>query len=104
MNWWAILGYSSHACATISCCDDVIYTDYRVPRTVTRVANRPVFPVTSRISGPMSRVPAWVFPGRKMSRIFVKPRSNFLDAMRHQLIHIKFYPETLKLMCMGREH
>jgi len=57
---------------------------YRVPRTVTRVANRHVYPGTSRISGPVSRVPAWVFPGRKMSRIFVKPRSNFLDAMRHQ--------------------
>jgi len=39
MNWWAILGYSSHACAKILCYDDVIYTDYRVPRTVT-LANR----------------------------------------------------------------
>jgi len=38
----------------------------------------PVFPGTSRISGPVSRVPAWVFPRRKMSRIFEKPRSNFL--------------------------
>jgi len=27
MNWWAILGYSSHACGKISCCDDVIYTE-----------------------------------------------------------------------------
>jgi len=83
MNWWPILGYSSHACGKISCCDDVIYT---VPRTVTRVANRPVglFPGTSRISGPVSRVPAWVFPGRKMFRIFVKPRSKYFDAMRHQ--------------------
>jgi len=27
MNWWAILGYSSHACAKIWCCDDVIYTE-----------------------------------------------------------------------------
>ena len=57
---------------------------YRVPRTATRVANRPVYPGTSRISGPVSRVPAWTFPGRKMSRIFVKPRSKFFDAMRHQ--------------------
>jgi len=38
MNWWAIVGYSSHACAKISFCDDVIYTDHRVPRNVTRVA------------------------------------------------------------------
>jgi len=82
MNWWAILGYRSHACAKISCCDDVI--SYRVPRTVTRVANRPLFPGTSRISGTVSRVPAWVFPGRKMSRVFVKPRSIFFDATRHQ--------------------
>ena len=74
MNLWA----------KISCCDDVIYTDYRVPLTMTRVANRPVFPGTSRISGLVSRVPAWVFPGCKMSRIFVKPRSEFFDAMRHQ--------------------
>jgi len=57
---------------------------HRVPRTVTRVANRPIFPGTSRISGTVSRVPASVFPGRKMSRIFVKPRSNFFDAMQHQ--------------------
>ena len=35
-----------------------------------RLANRPVFPGTSRISASVSRVPAWVFPGRKMSRIW----------------------------------
>ena len=57
---------------------------YRVPRTVTRVENRPVVPGTSRISGPVSRVWAWIFQGCKMSRIFVKPRSKFFDAMRHQ--------------------
>ena len=34
-----------------------------------------------------------------MSRIFVKSSSKFLDVMRHKLIHIKFHPETLKLMC-----
>jgi len=96
--------FAGHSGLKRTCCDDVIYTDYRVPRTVTRVANRPVFPGTSRISGPVSLVPAWVFPGRKMSRIFVKPSSKFLDVMRHQLIHIKFHPETLKLMCVGREH
>ena len=33
-----------------------------------RVANRPVFPGTSRISAYMSRVPAKVAPGRIMSR------------------------------------
>ena len=49
-----------------------------------RVANRPVFPGTSRISGPVSRVTAWVFPGRKVSRIFVKPRFKVFDAMRQQ--------------------
>jgi len=46
---------------------------------VTRVANRPVFPGTSRFSGPVSRVPAWVFPGRKMSRIFVKPSVRYAE-------------------------
>jgi len=35
-----------------------------------RVANRSVFPGTSRISGSVSRVPGYTFPGRKMSRIF----------------------------------
>jgi len=49
-----------------------------------RVANRPVFRWTSRISGPVFRVPAWVFPERKMSRIFVKPGSKIFDAMRQQ--------------------
>ena len=33
-----------------------------------RVANSPVFPGTSRISAHVSRVPAYAFPGRKMSR------------------------------------
>ena len=49
-----------------------------------RFANRPVFRWTSRISGPVFRVPAWVFPERKMSRIFVKPGSKIFDAMRQQ--------------------
>ena len=62
---------------------------YRVPRTVTMVANRPVL----------------FFPGRKMSHILREAKVNFFDAMLHQF-NIKFHPETLKLrpMCMGREH
>jgi len=35
---------------------------------VTRVANSPVFPGTSRFSAYMSRVPTWAVPGRIMSR------------------------------------
>ena len=42
-------------------------TLYKVGLT-SRVANSPVFPGTSRISAHVSRVPAYAFPGRKMSR------------------------------------
>ena len=43
-----------------------------------RVANRPVhvFPGTSRILACVSRVPAYAFPGRLMSRIFVYSWNN----------------------------
>jgi len=58
---------------------------YIVRRAHRRVAKRRVFPGTSRISGHVPRVPAWLFLGRKMSRIFVKPRSKMFDAMRQQL-------------------
>jgi len=44
MNWWAIWATARTLVKKISCCDDVIYTDYRVPRTATIVATRPVFP------------------------------------------------------------
>ena len=43
---------------------------YRVPRTVTRVANRPVFPGTSRISGPVSRSSRLGLPGMQICPVF----------------------------------
>ena len=40
-------------------------------KSVLSVANSFVFPATCRISAQVSRVPAYAFPGRKMSSIFV---------------------------------
>ena len=59
--------------STIITSDHIEKTDSRLIGLYIRVAKRPVFPGTSCISGPVSSVPAWVFTGRKMSRIFVKP-------------------------------
>ena len=74
-----------------------------------RVANRPVFPGTSRISRDVPYFRACVpspglgLPGTQSVPYFreAKVQSFWCDATA---VHIKFHPETLKLMCMGREH
>ena len=75
----------------------------RVPRTVTRVANRPIFPGTSRISGACLPSPGLGLPRTQNVPYFreAKVKIFWCDATP---MHIKFHPESLKLMCMGREH
>ena len=46
------------------------YQQFELLRQRIRVANSTVFPGTSRISAHVSRVPAYAFTGRKMSRFF----------------------------------
>ena len=100
MNWWAFLGYSSYACAKISFCDDVIYTECHglwlgLP-TVPYFPGRPVF----RGLCPESRLG---LPGTQNVPHFreAKVKIFWCDATP---IYIKFHPETLKLVYMGREH
>ena len=67
---------------------------YRVPRTVTMVANRPVFPGTSRISG-LGSFGTQNVPYFREAEVKIF----WCDATP---VCIKFHPETLKLMWTAR--
>jgi len=75
---------------------------YRVPRTVTRVANVPYFPGRPVFRGlcPESRLGS---SRDAKCPVFSWSQGQFFWCHTTP-IHIKFHPETLKLMCMGREH
>ena len=99
MNWWAILSYSSHACAQISCWDDVIYTECHglclgLP-TAHISRDVPYF-------GDCVPNPGLGLPGTQNVPYFRKAKLKFFGCDATP-IHIKFHPETLKLMCMGRQ-
>ena len=67
---------------------------YRVPRTVTMVANRLVFPGTSRISG-LGSFGTQNVPYFREAKVKIF----WCDATP---VYIKFHPETLKLMWTAR--